>query len=127
MITMKMKLMMMMMREREREREGTGFPRSRMPCLNSRFVFSPPPRIDTAKGSFYANPQIDIKTNDPELLKRHGEYLGPNIWPKDLPELEVSFKALGCLIVEVGKLVGKACDKFGPFLLPPSFLMACGY
>ena len=69
---------------------------------------------DTAKGSFYANPQYDIKTTDAELLKQHLPYLAPNVWPtKDLPEFEPAYKALGNLIIEVGKFVGKVCDSYG--------------
>jgi len=68
---------------------------------------------DLAKGSFYANPLHDIPVPDQELIKKYPEFLAPNIWPKeDLPELEKAFKTLGKLVVDVGLLVAKQCDRF---------------
>eukprot|EP00128_Syssomonas_multiformis_P017561 Colp12_sorted_trinity150504_noHs@30867 len=67
---------------------------------------------DSAKGSFYANPQYDNPTNDPELVKKYPSFCHPNIWPKeDLPDLEYAFKELGQLIVGVGELLSAQCDK----------------
>jgi hypothetical protein len=41
-------------------------------------------------------------------------YCHPNIWPnEDLPEFEEAFKDLGCFIIDVGKLIARACDSFG--------------
>jgi len=44
---------------------------------------------DKFKGSFYANPIVDIPTTDEALIKRYLSYCRPNLWPRDtLPELE---------------------------------------
>ncbi|XP_042055390.1 uncharacterized protein LOC121799935 [Salvia splendens] len=68
---------------------------------------------DTLKGSFYANPILDVPTNDQSLVKRYPSYCGPNIWPHDvLPELELAFKALGKLILDVGLLLAHHCDQY---------------
>jgi isopenicillin N synthase-like dioxygenase len=57
-----------------------------------------PGQPDGAKGSYYANPQLD----DPQ-----------NLWPAaDLPELEGAFKALGRRMVEAGLLVAAQCDRY---------------
>ncbi|KAL2555062.1 2-oxoglutarate (2OG) and Fe(II)-dependent oxygenase superfamily protein [Forsythia ovata] len=66
---------------------------------------------DLLKGSFYANPICDIPTDDVSLIKRYPSYCGQNIWPRDaLPELELAFKALGKLILDVGLLLAYHCD-----------------
>ena len=68
---------------------------------------------DLAKGSYYANPQFDKPIDDEQLIKQYPAFIHPNIWPKDdLPELEYAFKDLGNIIVSVGKLVAKQCDKY---------------
>jgi isopenicillin N synthase-like dioxygenase len=68
---------------------------------------------DVSKGSFYANPQFDRPVDDDLVIAKHAPFVHPNIWPTDdLPELELAFKTLGQLIVEVGKLVAKQCDSF---------------
>lgn len=68
---------------------------------------------DISKGSFYANPQYDRPVEDEEIIRLHSPFVHPNIWPKDeMPELEHAFKDLGQLIVHVGKLVAKQCDKY---------------
>ncbi|XP_042001028.1 uncharacterized protein LOC121750543 isoform X1 [Salvia splendens] len=80
---------------------------------------------DMMKGSFYANPLLDVPTNDQSLVQRYPSYCGPNIWPHDvLPELELgmcwelatmnlsAFKALGKLILEVGLLLAHHCDQY---------------
>ncbi|KAK8595636.1 hypothetical protein V6N13_000337 [Hibiscus sabdariffa] len=68
---------------------------------------------DHLKGSFYANPLLDVPTNDASLIQRYASYCGANIWPQDaLPELEVAFKALGKLIFDVGLLVAYHCDRY---------------
>ncbi|XP_057967986.1 uncharacterized protein LOC131157673 isoform X2 [Malania oleifera] len=52
-------------------------------------------RPDMLKGSFYANPTLDVPTNDVSLIKRYPSYCGPNIWPREaLPELEVVYKGM---------------------------------
>ncbi|KAH6825406.1 2-oxoglutarate and oxygenase superfamily protein [Perilla frutescens var. hirtella] len=68
---------------------------------------------DMLKGSFYANPIVDVPTNEQSLVKRYPSYCGPNIWPHDvLPELELDFKALGKLILDVGLLLAHHCDRY---------------
>ncbi|KAL1164461.1 hypothetical protein V6Z11_A06G071300 [Gossypium hirsutum] len=69
---------------------------------------------DLLKSSFYANPLIDVPTNDAYLIQRYPSYCGANIWPQAaLPELEVAFKALGKLIFDVGLMVAYHCDQYG--------------
>ena len=76
-------------------------------------------KADVAKGSFYANPQIDRPSEDEELISRFSSFLHPNIWPtEDLPDLEQAFKDLGQLIVSVGLLIGKQCDRYIKDLSP---------
>ncbi|KAM1173615.1 hypothetical protein FF1_026294 [Malus domestica] len=68
---------------------------------------------DTLKGSFYANPILDSPTTDESLIQRYPSYCGSNIWPNsELPELEVTFKALGKLILGVGLMVAYHCDRY---------------
>lgn len=68
---------------------------------------------DIWKGSFYANPVLDTPTKDERLVQRYPAYCGSNIWPhKALPELEVAFKALGKLIIDVGLMVAYHCDQY---------------
>lgn len=70
--------------------------------------------VDLAKGSYYANPQYDVPTDDPEMLRRYPETLSPNIWPGvDMPEFEPAFKSLGQLIVQVGVELARHCDAYG--------------
>ncbi|CAG8590205.1 21936_t:CDS:2, partial [Racocetra persica] len=46
-------------------------------------------------------------------------YCHPNIWPKDdLPQFEHAFKDLGCFVMDIAKLVAKACDSFVSSKLP---------
>ncbi|KAG5564642.1 hypothetical protein RHGRI_000735 [Rhododendron griersonianum] len=68
---------------------------------------------DILKGSFYANPILDRPTTDMALVQRYPSYCGSNIWPdRALPELEVAFKALGKLILDVGLMVAYHSDKY---------------
>ncbi|KAM7277497.1 hypothetical protein ACFE04_019363 [Oxalis oulophora] len=68
---------------------------------------------DIFKGSFYANPILDIPTTDVNLIQRYPSYCGSNIWPHSvLPELEVAFKALGKLIFDIGLMVAYHCDQY---------------
>ncbi|XP_047308085.1 uncharacterized protein LOC124911626 [Impatiens glandulifera] len=68
---------------------------------------------DMLKGSFYANPVFDIPTTDAFLIQRYPSYCGQNIWPnRDLPELEMAFKSLGRLILDVGLMIAYHCDKY---------------
>jgi len=68
---------------------------------------------DLSKGSYYANPQYDKPIEDEAIISKYPSFIHPNIWPhEDVPDFEGAFKALGQIIVEVGKLVAKQCDKF---------------
>ncbi|GLT28986.1 hypothetical protein SLA2020_038820 [Shorea laevis] len=68
---------------------------------------------DVLKGSYYANPILDVPTTDSFLIQRYPSYCGTNIWPHTaLPELEAAFKALGKLILEVGLLLAYHCDQY---------------
>ena len=68
---------------------------------------------DTAKGSYYANPQYDKPVDDEEVIKKFPGFVSPNIWPtEEIPEFEAHFKALGQLIVSVGILVARHCDAY---------------
>ncbi|XWS17215.1 hypothetical protein CRYUN_Cryun33cG0049200 [Craigia yunnanensis] len=70
-------------------------------------------KADLLKGSFYANPLIDVPTTNAYLIERYPSYCGANIWPRvALPELEVAFKALGKLIFDVGLMVAYHCDQY---------------
>ncbi|KAM0904547.1 hypothetical protein ACQ4PT_017987 [Festuca glaucescens] len=70
-------------------------------------------KLDTFKGSYYANPILDVPTTDDALLSRYPSYCRPNIWPADhLPELEIAFKALGKLMLEVGLMLARHCDLY---------------
>ncbi|KAH9608578.1 hypothetical protein KSS87_008359 [Heliosperma pusillum] len=65
------------------------------------------------KGSFYANPVLDTPTTDQNLIQRYPAYCGKNIWPSSaLPELEVAFKAIGRLMLDVGLMVAYHCDRY---------------
>uniref|UniRef100_A0A7N0TC31 Non-haem dioxygenase N-terminal domain-containing protein n=1 Tax=Kalanchoe fedtschenkoi TaxID=63787 RepID=A0A7N0TC31_KALFE len=68
---------------------------------------------DLLKGSFYANPIHDVPTTDESLINRYPSYCGSNIWPVNaLPELEMAFKTLGKLILDVGLLLAYHCDRY---------------
>lgn len=68
---------------------------------------------DWAKGSYYANPLVDVPSDDPVMIRKFPSFLEPNVWPsEDLPEFEGAFKALGRAVVEVGRMVAKQCDDY---------------
>ncbi|XP_068653411.1 uncharacterized protein [Aristolochia californica] len=70
-------------------------------------------KLDVFKGSYYANPILDIPTAENSLIERYPSYCRPNIWPRNsLPELEVAFKSLGKLMVEVGLMLAYHCDRY---------------
>lgn len=70
-------------------------------------------RADMYKGSFYANPKLDIPTTDPALIRQYPDSASPNIWPRQhLAELEPAFKNLGRLVLQVGRLVAQQCDSY---------------
>ncbi|KAJ4954208.1 hypothetical protein NE237_031040 [Protea cynaroides] len=68
---------------------------------------------DMLKGSFYANPVLDTPTAEACLIQRYASYCRPNIWPGNaLPELEVAFKSLGKLMLDVGLMLAYHCDRY---------------
>lgn len=70
-------------------------------------------RPDRMKGSYYNNPIYNVPTEDPELWEAYPSSARPNLWPTDaVPELEEAFMDLGQLIVRVGTLVAKHCDRY---------------
>jgi isopenicillin N synthase-like dioxygenase len=70
-------------------------------------------KYDFSKGSFYANPQYDQPTDDPQMMRKYPEYCHPNLWPDlGLPELKPAFQQLGRLMVDTGVLLGRLCDRF---------------
>ncbi|XP_016436323.1 uncharacterized protein LOC107762470 [Nicotiana tabacum] len=70
-------------------------------------------KLDLLKGSFYANPILDVPTTEQSLIERYPSYCGSNIWPRNvLPELETAFKTLGKLILDVGLLLAYHCDRY---------------
>jgi isopenicillin N synthase-like dioxygenase len=74
---------------------------------------------DTLKGSYYNNPVLDVPTDNQEWIEKFPSFCHPNIWPeKTMPELAPAFKAMGKLIVDVGLLIAKHCDKYVHSKLP---------
>ncbi|KAG2386391.1 hypothetical protein C9374_002837 [Naegleria lovaniensis] len=70
-------------------------------------------KTDVFKGSYYANPEVDVPVEDKETQEKYPFYCTPNIWPReDLPEMETAFKNMGQLVVAVGLLVAKQCDRY---------------
>ncbi|ORX39824.1 Clavaminate synthase-like protein [Kockovaella imperatae] len=72
-------------------------------------------RPDTQKGSYYANPMLDVPNVSDAQRQAHPEYYAGNVWPRDVPGLEdfeKTFKALGALIFEVGCALATACESF---------------
>ncbi|KAF8446211.1 hypothetical protein L210DRAFT_956165 [Boletus edulis BED1] len=76
---------------------------------------------DTLKGSYYANPIIDVPDVSPELKEKHGEYYRDNIWPdpheRGVEGFEEAFKNLGRFIFKVGCDLAVACQPFGSISL----------
>ena len=75
-------------------------------------------KLDLAKGSFYANPLTDNllqsrPNTDPNLARDNPAFFAPNIWPtSSLPNFEISFKELGTLVCDVGRLLARLCDAY---------------
>lgn len=67
--------------------------------------------LDTAKGSFYANPSYDTPA-PPAEGAAVSAFTHPNVWPAEVPELEPAFKDLGQLIINVGRELAVHCDRF---------------
>ena len=74
---------------------------------------------DWGKGSYYANPLLDILTSDAELIKKFPSFLEPNVWPSTgLPELESAFKNAGQKVQQVGCMLARLCDAHVREVLP---------
>lgn len=70
-------------------------------------------KVDTAKGSYYANPVFDSLTDDEELKVKYPGVYTDNIWPtEDCPEMEPAFKVMGQLNLEISELVNKQLDNY---------------
>lgn len=68
---------------------------------------------DPVRGSYCANPVFDVPTTDDVSITRYPTYCRPNIWPTDhLPELEIAFKDLGKLMLDVGLMLAYHCDRY---------------
>ncbi|KAJ5633118.1 hypothetical protein N7490_009457 [Penicillium lividum] len=76
---------------------------------------------DKFKGSYYANcafyvdPSLECAKPTPEFSPTtFPEYVSPNIWPDNsvLPGFKTSIEDLCRLLIDVGVLVARACDKF---------------
>lgn len=68
---------------------------------------------DLSKGSFYANPNIDIPTNNIELIKKYPTNYSKNIWPTEhIPQFESHFKFVGSFMTRVGLKVIELCDNY---------------
>jgi len=71
---------------------------------------------DTLKGSYYANPVIDVPDVSPELREQHQEFYRSNIWPardeKGIEGFEEAFKNLGRFVFKVGCELAAACQPF---------------
>ena len=64
---------------------------------------------DVNKGSFYFNPTAD----NPKVNCHTSIYLSqPNVWPKEIDDFEAACKDLAKLMVFVGTLIARQCDKF---------------
>ncbi|KAF9270571.1 Clavaminate synthase-like protein [Marasmius fiardii PR-910] len=73
-------------------------------------------RPDTLKGSYYANPVVDVPSISGEDRANYPEYYGANIWPakdeKGVEGFEEAFKNLGRFIHKVGCELAIACQPF---------------
>lgn len=79
-------------------------------------------QIDTMKGSYYANcafyvdPKLQCATPTGDFSPANfPEYLSPNIWPSHgiVPGFQNTFEELCSLIINIGVVVAKACDRYG--------------
>jgi len=66
---------------------------------------------DTLKGSYYANPIVDVPNVSQEQRDEFLEYHGNNIWPAKTG-LEGAFKEFGRFVFEVGVKLAAACQPF---------------
>jgi isopenicillin N synthase-like dioxygenase len=71
-------------------------------------------RIDTFKGSFYANCAFYAgpRAENAALAAEFPEYLLPNVWPAELPQFRPALEQACRLVIDVAVLVARACDRF---------------
>ena len=72
-------------------------------------------RLDTAKGSYYANPMHDAPfAEHPEVVAAHLPFASANIWPsdEDAPGFAAAYKALACAMVEAGAVLAVHVDAY---------------
>ncbi|KAK7468550.1 hypothetical protein VKT23_003055 [Stygiomarasmius scandens] len=71
---------------------------------------------DVFKGSYYANPVIDVPSVPDNYRTTSPEYYGRNIWPnadeKGVEGFEQAFKDLGGLVFKIGCELAEACQPF---------------
>ncbi|KIJ68688.1 hypothetical protein HYDPIDRAFT_173351 [Hydnomerulius pinastri MD-312] len=71
---------------------------------------------DTLKGSYYANPVVDVPQVAEALKEQHREFYRSNIWPsqdeKGIEGFEEAFKNLGRFVFNVGCELAAACQPF---------------
>jgi len=68
---------------------------------------------DYSKGSYYNNPLCSKPFDDPKLSKEYPSFAGPNLWPSsELPSMEKNFMDMGQLVVKVGIMVARECDRY---------------
>ena len=68
---------------------------------------------DYAKGSYYARPHADVITEDEELKTNFPETYLDNVWPRtECPELELAFKDMSKVQIDLGHHVCKLFDRY---------------
>ncbi|KAG2155468.1 Clavaminate synthase-like protein [Suillus clintonianus] len=73
-------------------------------------------RPDTLKGSYYANPVVDVPDVNPAVKAEHRAFYGDNVWPDknetSIEGFEEAFKNLGRFVFDVGCQLAGACQPF---------------
>lgn len=73
-------------------------------------------RPDTLKGSYYANPVVDVPDVNPAVKAAYPPIYGNNIWPDKneigIEGFEEAFKDLGGFVFDVGRHLAGACQPF---------------
>ncbi|KAG1826255.1 Clavaminate synthase-like protein [Suillus subaureus] len=72
--------------------------------------------LDTLKGSYYANPVVDVPDVNPAVKAAYPPIYGNNIWPDKneigIEGFEEAFKDLGGFVFDVGRHLAGACQPF---------------
>jgi isopenicillin N synthase-like dioxygenase len=73
-------------------------------------------RPDTLKGSYYANPVVDVPDVNPAVKAAYPPIYGNNVWPDKndigIEGFEEAFKDLGKFVFDVGRQLAGACQPF---------------